>query len=350
MFTSLKPSTRLAFQALTALSLVLVLSYFLPLQRSYWALVTAILLISQTVGESLRKAFQRTVMTIFGGIVGSTIYFLSHGNVSICLLFTIISVFFLFYYFETSYLIAIFFLTMLVVFLFALINAWTIDLLAERIYETALGAVIAVFVSAFVFPIRASHVFERNLLDFLKALEEFVHKVYEVPFEVSHDRHLVNQAHAELIIAYLQLKKNERIRNVESILQGNKQDKFTILSDRIYPLLLYALTAMQTGIMLPAQSMTGVFFEALKKSKQNVLTNFEGLVGYLHENSPTILFDKDEGSLSNFAAGLTLASKEDVMNMRAYLYCLSEFSLTLQRMADVLKSKQNVLSSAANSA
>jgi hypothetical protein len=48
-------STKIAIQAAVAVALAVLVSHVFELNRSYWAILTAMVLISQTWGESLKK-------------------------------------------------------------------------------------------------------------------------------------------------------------------------------------------------------------------------------------------------------------------------------------------------------
>ena len=145
-------STKNAFQAAIAVLLTVAIGRIFQLDHSYWATLTAMLMVAQTFGESVKKSFERISMTIAGCIVGTLIYFaLKESSISLIILMLIVT-FFVNYYFTVAYLLSVFFITLLVVFIFATLGNWNMQILEARIIETVIGAVIALISTALIFP------------------------------------------------------------------------------------------------------------------------------------------------------------------------------------------------------
>ncbi|MDF2867946.1 MAG: putative rane protein, partial [Gammaproteobacteria bacterium] len=168
---TLTPTTRMAIQAAIAVTLAILFGHYFQFERAYWAILTTMVLVCQTWGESVRKSITRIGMTIVGGITGTLIYFWvkDYHLLFICLLGCI---FFAVFFLETSYLWVVFFLTNLVVFLFALLQSWNVKLLAARIEETFIGAVIAIATTALILPTRAKTQLATDLPNFVKLAAE----------------------------------------------------------------------------------------------------------------------------------------------------------------------------------
>lgn len=147
-------TTKRAFQAATAIFIAELLSWIFNLERGYWMTLTTMALTMQTWGESVKRSFERIIMTIIGGIVGTVLYFLVPPDSIVVLVLLLVFVFFTVYMLQIYYLIAVFFLTCFVVFLFALIREWTVAILLDRILETIAGAAIALFVSSCFFTVK----------------------------------------------------------------------------------------------------------------------------------------------------------------------------------------------------
>jgi hypothetical protein len=148
----LRRTTKMAYQAAIAIALAELLNMYFYVERGYWIVLTAMVLTTQTWGESVKRAFERVGMTALGGAVGTALYFCIPANQSNMFLFLVLfSVFFAVYMAKIQYFISMFFLTFFVVFLFALINEWDLHLLRARIIDTVLGAVIALVVGGVFF-------------------------------------------------------------------------------------------------------------------------------------------------------------------------------------------------------
>jgi uncharacterized membrane protein YccC len=164
LFTqTLRPSTRMALQAAFAVTIAIVFGHLFHFERSYWAILTTMVLTGQTRDQSIKKSLNRISMTIVGGITGTLLFFCikdSHYALLSCLL---LCIYFVVFFLETSYLCVVFFITNLVVFLFALLQGWTLELLTARIEETIIGAIIAITTSALIFPSRIKNQYAQDL-------------------------------------------------------------------------------------------------------------------------------------------------------------------------------------------
>lgn len=135
----LRRTTKMAYQAAIAIALAEVISMHFYLERGYWIVLTAMVLTTQTWGESVKRALERVGMTVLGGSVGTALYFYipNHESKTLVLLM-LSSIFFTIYMAKIQHLISMFFMTCFVVFLFALIGDWDLMLLRARIIDTAL--------------------------------------------------------------------------------------------------------------------------------------------------------------------------------------------------------------------
>ncbi|MCD6047947.1 MAG: hypothetical protein K0S08_1594 [Gammaproteobacteria bacterium] len=336
---SFKPSTALALQASAALTVLLIFGHFLPLQRSYWAIVSAMLLVSQTFGEGLRKSAQRIAMTILGGALATWLYFLTHQHPVLWVPLLLACVFMMVYYLEASYQISIFFATMAVVFLFAMLNAWSTDLLIIRVYETLLGALAAILSSALIFPVRAYQKFKQEAVDFLKVLQALNHEASETPFRAKRDLVQVNQMHADLIARYINLKKNERFGHFENFLFRTNQGEFYALTDKIFPLFFYSVNAQQVALMLPLQEAQGELFKFVQQMAMMNQACFEAILAFLQDGKKDLaaLQICNKVKLQDVANNMELASKESTLNAKAFLYNLMHAHEALQRLINDLK-------------
>lgn len=167
---TLSPTTRLALQAVVAVTLAALLAPLFHWQRSYWSELTAMLMISQTLGDSIKKSVERVSMTIAGGLIGTLLFFITKQWPDLQIALMMISLFFCIFFISSFYLWSVFFTSTLVVFIFAIVQSWTLDLLFWRIIETLFGAGMAVLSATFTFPIRTSNAMQDGLITFMRNL------------------------------------------------------------------------------------------------------------------------------------------------------------------------------------
>ncbi|KTD64418.1 FUSC family protein [Legionella spiritensis] len=149
---TIRATTRMGIQAAIAIFLAELISLTLHMERGYWTTLTAMALTAQTWGESVKRSFERVTMTIFGGVVGTALYFSLPSDPATIAAILLLFVFFTIYFFPIFHLAGVFTLTCFVVFLFAMLGNWTILLLEERVFDTILGAAIALLVNCFFLP------------------------------------------------------------------------------------------------------------------------------------------------------------------------------------------------------
>ncbi len=63
------------FKAAIAIALAELINMCLYFDRGYWIVLTAMVLTTQTWGESVKRALERVGMTILGGATGTALYF-----------------------------------------------------------------------------------------------------------------------------------------------------------------------------------------------------------------------------------------------------------------------------------
>lgn len=152
----IRNTTKMAFQAAMAISIAEVINGYFQMERGYWIILTAMALTTQAWGESIKRSIERVSMTILGGLCGTGLYFLLPANDTLILVLLLTFVFFTVYILPINHLLGVFTLTGFVVFLFALLGDWTLFLLRERILDTVLGALIAIFVGCIFLPVRTN--------------------------------------------------------------------------------------------------------------------------------------------------------------------------------------------------
>ncbi|MEI2666448.1 FUSC family protein [Rossellomorea sp. LJF3] len=193
---SLKPSTRKAIQALVAGTLAIIVGVLIAPAQPYWVLLTTFIVQigTETVGRTYMKAFQRSIGTVIGAIIGFGAANLVSGNsqLEVVLLFAVL--FLAFYLFPVSYTLMSLFITMLIAFMYdLLLGGISIQLMGARVIDTIAGAVIALIVSAFVFPKRTKDKVADSFDDFFGDLEGYVSS-YIKTFTVPEDKALTDQA------------------------------------------------------------------------------------------------------------------------------------------------------------
>ncbi|MGD6959789.1 FUSC family protein [Rossellomorea aquimaris] len=193
---SLKPSTRKAIQALVAGTLAIIVGELIAPAQPYWVLLTTFIIQigTESVGRTYMKAFQRSVGTVIGAILGFGAAKLVSGNSELEVFLLFVVLFLAFYLFTVSYTLMSLFITMLIAFMYdLLLGGISMQLMGARVIDTIAGAVIALTVSAFVFPKKTKDKVADAFDDFLEELGGYVSS-YIKTFTNIEDKPLTDQA------------------------------------------------------------------------------------------------------------------------------------------------------------
>lgn len=145
----LRQTTIMAYQAAIAIALAELICMYFYVDRHDWVTLTAMALTTQTWGESIRRSFERVGMTMLGGSLGTLFYFFLPAAPMMFFFLVLFFIFCMVYTATINSLVFLFFLTCFIVFIFALLDEWSLTLLRARIVDTGLGAFIALIVGYF---------------------------------------------------------------------------------------------------------------------------------------------------------------------------------------------------------
>ncbi|WP_188582632.1 FUSC family protein [Azorhizobium oxalatiphilum] len=152
----LSPSMRVAVQALIATTITTSLDLILGLDHAYWATMTVMFVLGNSLGETYVRVRYRTWGTVLGVLVGVAAVHLMHNGVwvlaGICLAGQVIGLLTM----RDRYDIASAATGLSVVVGLHLVTGLTAEGMISRIYETAIGAVVALVISYLVLPIYGS--------------------------------------------------------------------------------------------------------------------------------------------------------------------------------------------------
>ena len=156
--TKLLLTTRQALQIALAGGLSIALGDALSGQRWYWAVLACFLAFTgtATAAETVRKALQRTAGTVVGVVVALVLVPSLGHSTTTSLVVILVTIFVGFYLFRVSYTCLAFAITILIAELYELLGTYSDGLLALRVGETALGAVIGGVVAVSFLPASAA--------------------------------------------------------------------------------------------------------------------------------------------------------------------------------------------------
>ncbi|WP_281337309.1 FUSC family protein [Flavobacterium eburneipallidum] len=123
----------------------------LPFENVYWILITIVVIMRPGYGLTKERTSHRFVGTIIGGIVGFAVLALNPNTTilgGLTLLFLILGLTFN----PSNYRIGTSFITLHVIFIFAILNPTDDDIILYRILDTCVGATLAILANYFLWP------------------------------------------------------------------------------------------------------------------------------------------------------------------------------------------------------
>ncbi len=336
------PTTIWAFQAAIAIILALLIGNAFHLERPYWAVVTSLLLISQTWGESLKKALERVAMTILGGIIGTSLY-LSMSHVPIVLFFVLIFVtFFMIYFIGYSFLLSAFFVTIFVVFLFAILGNWSTHILEVRIYETMIGAATAVGTSIFIFPTHSNFNLQTSFKDHLSQTCEVVHLGFDI-MDNKADRSSINQVRDRLYNHFRNLSNTYKTSSYEMFFMFIPRKKARVLLNKFAVLLHYVTSFLETTTSIYQENLTYEIQQRLKLIQTIIISNLEKTILLIENSSLTDSLMPIETTWTELLELLITTLKDNpnqqdyILNTLSAVYYLKKINETLLAIETQLK-------------
>ena len=150
-----------------------IIGKFLPFQNVYWILLTIVVIMRPGYGLTKERTLNRFIGTVAGGVIGFLV--LSFGLSPLILGFLTIVFLILGLSFNPSnYKIGTLFITLHVLFIFAIFNPAQNDIIIYRILDTIVGAVLAIFANHFFWPFWEFLNTNENIENSIKAIRNYL--------------------------------------------------------------------------------------------------------------------------------------------------------------------------------
>ncbi|WP_106815668.1 FUSC family protein [Microbacterium timonense] len=149
-----RASARQGLQAGLSTGLALLLGSFVSTSHQYWAAMPAFSVISGSDGETRLKAAQRIIATLCGAAIAFGLATLADHSPAVAFPLLAVSVFFIAFLRPVASAWASFWQTLLLATMYDVLGTLSVETVQVRIIETAIGALVAVAVSALILPTR----------------------------------------------------------------------------------------------------------------------------------------------------------------------------------------------------
>lgn len=168
-----KHSLRLGLMAMIGYGVGMLFS----VQNPYWILLTLIVIMRPTFGLTKTRSIERTIGTLIGGVVAVGVVLITQ-NTTVYAILAIVSLVIAFSMVQRNYKAAATFITLFVVFIYALLRPDVFNVIQYRVMDTLIGAGLATLGNLLLWPAWEVQGIQKTFLETIKAnriyLEEII--------------------------------------------------------------------------------------------------------------------------------------------------------------------------------
>ncbi len=170
------PVFRHALRLSIAVTLAYVAGLFIQIQNSYWIVMTIIVILRPGYALTKERSAHRVIGTVIGAAIAFVVILLT-GNKTLFGTLSVICLVLAFSFIQRNYRSAAMFITLNVIFLYALLadNVWHV--ISFRVLDTLIGTLIAFLASRFLFPMWESDSIRDLFFDSMRASSEYLRQV-----------------------------------------------------------------------------------------------------------------------------------------------------------------------------
>ncbi|WP_281848041.1 FUSC family protein [Olleya namhaensis] len=223
-FSLKSPMLRHALRLASAIVFGFLLGSILDLKNAYWIILTIIVIMRPNYGLTKARSKNRIIGTIIGAIIATTIILITK-NTTVYLVLAIVSLTFAFSLIQQSYKVGAAFITLHIVFVYALIDPDAFTVVQYRVIDTVIGAIIAVIANYLLFPsweyknldtVLATVITSNS--NYLKATKKLYHNKEENTLAYKVSRKEAFLAMSNLNAAFQRLTQDPKSKQKESAL------------------------------------------------------------------------------------------------------------------------------------
>ncbi|MEM9243328.1 MAG: FUSC family protein [Pseudomonadota bacterium] len=243
-----------AFRLAIIINVSFLLSYFFHVQNVIWVVASAIVIVQQNIGASIKRSGERLLGTFIGIVVGTILAHFIFRHYPYTLFSAYILIFFAFLFLQCHYVLSMSFFVLLLAIGFFLLKPPYITVnyfLVARLFDTLLGIVIGLMGELFIFPRSLLNDVRSNIKEILL---KFSQTLYTLSVSNNKNRVETHLAAIEQLIALLKQKLNDY-----------RYEPLTMLSKRRY--YIHQLYQLLVEIY---QEMLNLNYDGAKQAKQSI--------------------------------------------------------------------------------
>ncbi|RXG14207.1 putative membrane protein YccC [Leeuwenhoekiella aestuarii] len=158
------------------------LGSFFDVQNPYWILLTIVVIMRPGYGLTKQRSKHRIIGTLLGAAVATGIVYVFQDDKMLFRILAILSFILAQASLQKNYRTAALFITLSIIFAYALLKPDVLLVIQYRVIDTALGVVLAALANAFLWPTKEAKTLKQNLAESLTANRDYL-KAIEVHYE-----------------------------------------------------------------------------------------------------------------------------------------------------------------------
>jgi len=300
-------------------------------QNPYWILLTLIVIMRPTFGLTKTRSKERTIGTLIGGALAVGIVLLTQ-NTTVYGILAIVSLVIAFSMVQRNYKAAATFITLSVVFIYALMRPDIFNVIQFRVMDTLIGAGLATLGNLLLWPAWEQQGIQKTLLETLKAnrlyLEEiigFYNKKETVPTEYKVARKKAFLEMSNLSAAFQRMTQEPKSKQ-KSL---DKVYEITVLNHTF----LSSLASLSTYILNNPTTPASKNFNKVSEKIVRNLSNAEAILkdGIISNNEEEIQASEDFFD-ETFGKNISFSKEEKVQKTEVYHSKIEEAHLVREQL------------------
>ncbi|MCG1035834.1 FUSC family protein [Polaribacter sargassicola] len=288
-FSFKSPMFRHSLRLTLTMLIGFIIGSFIEMQQSYWILLTIVVIMRPSYGLTKERTKSRVIGTLIGAVIAAAIVLLTQNTIIYALIaaFSLIIGFSLV---KQNYRNGAAFITVYVIFMYALIHPNILTVIEFRVFDTLIGSVLAYMGNYFFWPVWESKNIKESFSNsieafvvFLKEVDMFYHKKGEIPTTYGLARKEAFLQVGNLNAAYQRLIQEPKSK------QQNLSTIYELMT--IFNTYLSSLTSLGMYIRTNETSKVPEQFEIYVKY---ILSNLEKAKNILNNNDSIISLENKE--------------------------------------------------------
>ena len=275
------------------LAIIVVVGFFIgnlfSMQNPYWILITIIVIMRPSYGLTKERSINRVIGTLIGAAI-ATIIILITQNTIIYGVIAIVSLPLAFSLIQTNYRNAAIFITLNVIFVYAILDPNILSVVKFRIIDTLIGAALSFGAIYFLWPAWQFQSIQEYFIEtiqsncnFLKQIDIYYHKKGEVPTVYKLSRKKAFLAIGNLNAAFQRMNQDPK----------SKQKEFAVIYELITlnNTFLSSLTALGMFIRHNRTTLVPIHFEVIVS---HIIENLKLAIQLLEDKNKLTVVEHSE--------------------------------------------------------